>query len=117
MFRRLAAGVASFSLKAAAKVGSAWARRQVQSIKQIPGQVQAAVRQGANDLHNAIVPALPTSQRGVEQPGTPLSPTQMAVNQDQGRMPQMDRGRSVNQMIEAQSSRSQSPNRGRGMDM
>src|SRR5262245_42319281 len=80
MFRRFAAGAASFAVKLGARVMSAWARRQVQSIGQIPGQMQAMARQGANDLYNAIVPAFPQSQRGVEMPGTPLQPTQMATN-------------------------------------
>lgn len=30
--------------------------------------------QGLNDLHNAFVPAFPTSQKGMDQPGTPLYP-------------------------------------------
>ncbi len=39
-------------------------------------------RQGAKDLHNAIVPAFPDSVRSVDEPGTPLTPTQFMVNAD-----------------------------------
>jgi hypothetical protein len=48
----------------------------------LSGQFEAWVRQGAKDLHNAIVPAFPESARGVEEIGTPLAPTQAMVTQD-----------------------------------
>ena len=47
------------------------------------GQLNALLREGAKDLHNAIVPAFPTS-RGVDEPGTPLSPTSQMVTADLG---------------------------------
>jgi hypothetical protein len=46
------------------------------------GEIAAFLREGAKDLHNAIVPAFPDSQRGVDEIGTPLTPTQYMVNQD-----------------------------------
>lgn len=46
------------------------------------GEIDAFIRQGAKDLHNAIVPAFPDSQHGVDEIGTPLTPTQYMVNQD-----------------------------------
>jgi hypothetical protein len=48
------------------------------------GQVAAMWREGLKDLQNAILPAFPESQRGVEEPGTPLSPTSQQVTQDMG---------------------------------
>ena len=48
------------------------------------GQLQAMWREGLKDLQNAILPAFPDSQRGVEEPGTPLSPTSQQVTQDLG---------------------------------
>lgn len=46
------------------------------------GQVEALVRQGAKDLYNALVPAFPQSVRGLDEPGTPLNPTQQMVTSE-----------------------------------
>ena len=46
------------------------------------GQFDAFIRQGAKDLHNAIVPAFPDSMRSADEAGTPLNPTQQMVTQD-----------------------------------
>ncbi len=46
------------------------------------GQLNAFLRAGAKDLHNAIVPAFPTSARAADEPGTPLSPTSQMVTAD-----------------------------------
>jgi len=46
------------------------------------GEVGALFREGLKDLQNAILPAFPESQRGVEEPGTPLNPTQQMVTED-----------------------------------
>lgn len=48
------------------------------------GQLAAMGREGLKDLQNAILPAFPESQRGVEEPGTPLNPTPQQVTQDLG---------------------------------
>jgi len=48
------------------------------------GQLEAMWREGLKDLQNAILPAFPDSQRGVEEPGTPLNPTPQQVTQDLG---------------------------------
>ena len=48
------------------------------------GQLQAMWREGLKDLQNALLPAFPESQRGVEEPGTPLNPTSQQVTQDLG---------------------------------
>jgi hypothetical protein len=48
------------------------------------GQFVAWMRQGAKDLYNAIVPALPQSVRSIDEPGTPLNPTQQMVTNDLG---------------------------------
>jgi hypothetical protein len=47
----------------------------------LAGTVEAMIRQGAKDLHNAIVPAFPDSQKSVDEPGLPMTPTQLQVNQ------------------------------------
>ncbi|MDG3006445.1 hypothetical protein [Paludisphaera mucosa] len=57
-----------------------WASEQ----PQFTGQVEAMWREGLKDLQNAILPAFPESQRGVEEPGTPLSPTSQQVTQELG---------------------------------
>jgi len=41
--------------------------------------LSAWMREGAKDLHNALVPAFPTSARGIDEPGTPLNPTPQMV--------------------------------------
>lgn len=48
------------------------------------GQLDSMWREGLKDLQNAILPAFPDSQRGVEEPGTPLNPTPQQVTQDLG---------------------------------
>jgi hypothetical protein len=50
----------------------------------LEGQFAALLRQGAKDLHNAVVPAFPDSARGVDELGTPSSPTPQMVTQDLG---------------------------------
>jgi hypothetical protein len=45
------------------------------------GELGAMFREGLKDLQNAILPAFPESQRGVEEPGTPLVPTQSMVTE------------------------------------
>lgn len=47
-------------------------------------QVGAMWREGLKDLQNAILPAFPESQRGVEEAGTPLNPTPQQVTQALG---------------------------------
>jgi hypothetical protein len=42
---------------------------------ELSGEFRSWMAEGAKDFHNAIVPAFPDSQRGVDQAGTPLSPT------------------------------------------
>jgi len=44
--------------------------------------LHALGRQGAIDLHNGVIPAFPDSARSMDQPGTPLMPTQFMVNAD-----------------------------------
>lgn len=44
--------------------------------------MHALGREGAKDLWNNVVPAFPDSARGVDEPGTPLTPTQFMVNAD-----------------------------------
>ena len=51
---------------------------------QFTGQLAAMWREGLKDLQNAIMPAFPDSQRGVEESGTPLNPTSQQVTQDMG---------------------------------
>jgi hypothetical protein len=46
------------------------------------GELKAMAREGAVDLHNAIVPAFPDSHRGVDMQGTPLAPTSQMVYED-----------------------------------
>jgi hypothetical protein len=41
-------------------------------------------REGLKDLQNAVLYAFPDSQRLVEEPGAPLTPTQQQVTQEQG---------------------------------
>lgn len=50
----------------------------------LEGEIRSFIREGAKDLHNAIVPAFPESQRGVDEPGTPLAPTQAQITQELG---------------------------------
>ena len=52
--------------------------------EKLSGQFDAWVRQGAKDLHNAIVPAFPGSVRSTDELGTPLNPTQSMVTHDLG---------------------------------
>lgn len=47
-------------------------------------QLGAMWREGLKDLQNAILPAFPESQRGVEEAGTPLNPTPQQVTQALG---------------------------------
>ena len=47
-------------------------------------QFDAWLRQGAKDLHNAVVPAFPDSARSHDELGTPLSPTPQMVTQELG---------------------------------
>lgn len=53
-------------------------------LTELGGQFQAWVREGAKDLHNAVVPAFPGSAKSVDEPGTPLTPTQAAVDRSTG---------------------------------
>lgn len=46
------------------------------------GELKALFREGLKDLQNAILPAFPDSQKGVEEPGTPLNPTQQMVTEE-----------------------------------
>ena len=46
------------------------------------GQFDAWVREGAKDLYNAIVLSDPNTMRPVDEPGTPLNPTQSMVTDD-----------------------------------
>jgi hypothetical protein len=55
-----------------------------ENLQELGGQAKAAYREGAKDLWNAVVPAFPANVHGVDEPGTPLSPTQLMVNQDLG---------------------------------
>ena len=48
----------------------------------IGAEIDALLRQGAKDLHNAIVPAFPQSVRSNDEPGTPLNPTPQMVTDD-----------------------------------
>ncbi|HEX4131479.1 MAG TPA: hypothetical protein VHZ24_15680 [Pirellulales bacterium] len=52
------------------------------SQEKLSGQLEALLRQGAKDLHNAIVPAFPQSAHSLDEPGTPLNPTQQMVTND-----------------------------------
>lgn len=47
-------------------------------------QLGAMWREGLKDLQNAILPAFPESQRGVEEAGTPLNPTPQQVTKALG---------------------------------
>lgn len=47
-------------------------------------QLGAMWREGLKDLQNAILPAFPDSQRGVEEAGTPLNPTPQQVTKALG---------------------------------
>jgi len=47
-------------------------------------ELKAMGRQGAKDLHNAVIPAFPQSAHSVDEPGTPLNPTPQMVTQDLG---------------------------------
>jgi hypothetical protein len=47
-------------------------------------ELKALGRQGAKDLHNAVIPAFPDSARSQDEPGTPLNPTPQMVTQDLG---------------------------------
>jgi hypothetical protein len=53
-------------------------------MEKLSGQIDAFIRQGAKDLHNAIVPAFPDSARSMDEPGMPLNPTSQMVTQDLG---------------------------------
>ena len=57
-----------------------WAAQQ----PKLSGQLEASWREGLKDLQNAVLHAFPDSQRLVEEPGTPLTPTQQQVTQEQG---------------------------------
>jgi|SRR5579872_1169544 len=46
---------------------------------------------GAKDLYNAVAPAFPDSARAVDEPGTPLNPTQFMVTQEVGGYDAYDR--------------------------
>lgn len=56
-----------------------WFKHQLRSLQ---GELGSMYLQGLNDAHNAIVPAFPDSQRGVDQMGTPLAPTPKVIDQD-----------------------------------
>lgn len=43
------------------------------------GELGALFREGLKDLQNVVLHAFPDSVRGVEEPGTPLNPTQQMV--------------------------------------
>jgi hypothetical protein len=45
-------------------------------------ELKAMGRQGATDLHNAVVPAFPDSQKGVDVQGTPMHPTNYEVTKE-----------------------------------
>ncbi len=66
----------------------------------IGGQLEALWREGAKDLHNAIVPAFPQSLRGTDEPGTPLNPTAQMVTQD------LDVNKGYSAMVQDYASRS-----------
>jgi hypothetical protein len=53
-------------------------------MEKLSGQLKALLLQGANDFHNAVIPAFRDSARSVDQPGTPLAPTQQMVTNDLG---------------------------------
>jgi hypothetical protein len=57
-----------------------WAAEQ----PKLSGQLEALWREGLKDLQNAVLYAFPDSQRLVEEPGAPLTPTQQQVTQEQG---------------------------------
>ncbi len=80
------------------------------------GQLDAMWREGLKDLHNAIVPAFPESQRGVDEIGTPLSPTQMMVNDDLGREYGQESDRGYEKMLEEYSQQAQEMGQERGME-
>lgn len=48
----------------------------------VKAMAKPLVREGAKDLFNAIVPAFPESVHGVDEPGTPLVPTQTMVTRE-----------------------------------
>lgn len=57
-----------------------WAAEQ----PNLSGQLGALWREGLKDLQNAVLHAFPDSQRLVEEPGAPLTPTQQQVTAEQG---------------------------------
>jgi hypothetical protein len=57
-----------------------WAAEQ----PKLSGQLEALWREGLKDLQNAVLHAFPDSQRLVEEPGAPLTPTQQQVTAEQG---------------------------------
>jgi hypothetical protein len=90
-------------------------------LPELGGQAEGFLREGAKDLHNALVPAFPDSQRGVDEPGTPLSPPQAAVDRSLGGRSTLDelRGYAKGQEAEAldrMQGRQQEPDRQQGPD-
>jgi len=53
-----------------------------ENLQRLSGELSALGRQGAKDLHNAIIPAFPDSARSQDELGTPLTPTPQMVNED-----------------------------------
>jgi hypothetical protein len=68
----------------------------------LEGQFEAWIAEGAKDLHNAIVPAFPDSQRGVDQLGTPLNMPSQIVTEDLkgGYEAELERAAAMGQGIE-----------------
>jgi hypothetical protein len=66
------------------------------NVPSLSGEMGALFREGLKDLQNAILPAFPDSLRGVDEPGTPLNPTQIMVTDsligepEQGRVTTLD---------------------------
>ena len=54
------------------------------SQEKLSGQLAAILREGAKDAWNQLIPAFPDSMRCVDEPGTPLNPTQQMVTNDLG---------------------------------
>jgi hypothetical protein len=57
---------------------SLWERFK-SKLRSLGGEINAWGRQGAKDLHNAVAPAFPASQKSLDEAGTPLNPTSQIV--------------------------------------
>lgn len=80
------------------------------------GEVGALFREGLKDLQNVVLHAFPDSVRGVEEPGTPLNPTQQMVTDAVrgGPEPAQGQATSLKDILEAPSTPVQAQEQERG---